>query len=238
MAGRATDHEERLVSDSEAESNIWHILLDDGKVNALGTASMAHMHAELDGALDVQAAAVIISGRSGVLSAGFDLEEVRSGESARENLRLQLIDLVLRIFTFERPVVIACTGHALAAGAALLLAADGRIGLDGPFKLGFNEASIGVTISGATVELARYRMPMPYFESIASGETFAPPRAQSAGLLDTVVDDSDQLLEEAHDMAQRLGRVPPQTFVEMRRLTRGTTADKVRNERSKLSTPR
>ena len=55
------------------------------------------------------------------------------------------------------------------AGAALLLAGDRRIGVNGPFKLGFNEATLGVSISAVTVELARYRMPMPWFESIASG---------------------------------------------------------------------
>jgi enoyl-CoA hydratase len=225
------------VSDDTSENGPWHIPLDDGKVNALGTVSMAHIHAQLDEAVREDAPAVIISGRPGVLSAGFDLEEVRSGEDAREHLRRQLIDLMLRLFTFERPIVVACTGHALAAGAAILLAADRRIGLDGPFKLGFNEASIGVTISGATVELARYRMPMPYFESIASGETFAPRLAQSAGLLDAVMADSELLIEEARTTAQLLGGVPRHAFNEMRRLTRGATADAIRHERSKLDAP-
>jgi enoyl-CoA hydratase len=226
-------NDDEVVDD--VENGPWRIALDDGKVNALGTVSMTHIHAELDSALESDAPAVIISGRSGVLSAGFDLEEVRSGDEAREHLRRQLIDLVLRLFTFERPVVIACTGHALAAGAALLLAADRRVGVDGPFKLGFNEASIGVTISGATVELARYRMPMPYFESVASGDTFSPRLAQSAGLLDVVVDESDQLDEESLAIAQSLARVPRATFTEMRRLTRGTVTDAIRRERSKLT---
>jgi enoyl-CoA hydratase len=217
----------------DTESGPWRIALDDGKVNALGTTSMTRIHAELDSALENDAPAVIISGRSGVLSAGFDLAEVRSGDEARENLRRQLIDLVLRLFTFDRPVVVACTGHALAAGAALLLAADRRVGLDGNFKLGFNEASLGVTISGATVELARYRMPMPYFESVVSGDTFPPLLAKSAGLLDVVVDESDHVAEESLAAAQSLARVPRATFTEMRRLTRGT-ADAIRHERSKL----
>jgi enoyl-CoA hydratase len=223
------------MSDDDAENGPWRIALDDGKVNALSTISMTHIHTELDRALENDAPAVIISGRRGVLSAGFDLEEVRSGDEARESLRRQLIDLVLRLFTFERPVVIACTGHALAAGAALLLAADRRVGLDGPFKIGFNEASIGVTISGATVELARYRMPMPYFESVASGDTFSPPLAQSAGLLDMVVAESKQLHEASLALAESLARVPRETFLAMRRLTRGATTDAIRHERSQLT---
>ncbi len=146
-----------------------------------GVLRSRHVNDQLDQAVVDQASAVIISGRNGVFSAGFDLKELRSEASAPDRLRRQLIDLLLRIFTFESPIVMACTGHALAAGAALLLAGDRRIGVDGPFKLGFNEASLGVSISAATVELARYRMPMPWFESIASGDTFSPREARVPG---------------------------------------------------------
>ena len=139
------------------QDGLTHISLDDGKVNALGTVALADLNTHLDHTMRDDAAAVIITGREGVFSAGFDLKELRSGDAARESLRRQLIDLALRIFSFERPVIVACSGHALAAGAALLLAADRRIGLDGPFNLGFTEAKLGVSLSPATVELVRDR---------------------------------------------------------------------------------
>ncbi len=219
------------------EHGTAYISLDDGKVNALGSASIANVNDQLDQAASDQASAVIVSGRNGVFSAGFDLKELRSEASAPDRLRRQLIDLLLRIFTFESPVVMACTGHALAAGAALLLAGDRRIGLDGPFKLGFNEASLGVSISAVTVELARYRMPMPWFESIASGDTFSPREAMSAGFLDQVVDDEAALTQEALAAAEALGRVPRHSFHEMRRLARGATVDVMKRERGRLSPP-
>jgi enoyl-CoA hydratase len=217
------------------ENGIAHIALDDGKVNALGSAAIADVNADLDRALKDDAAAVVISGRTGIFSAGFDLKELQSGDSARESLRLRLIDLVLRLFTFERPVIVACTGHALAAGAALLLAADRRVGLDGPFKLGFNEASLGVAISPVTVELARYRMPMPWFESLITGDTFAPLDAQRAGLLDEVVSDSAQLGDLSRAVAEQLGRTPQATFLDMRRLVRAPATEIMRAERLRLS---
>jgi enoyl-CoA hydratase len=212
-----------------------YISLDDGKVNALGSASIEDLHAQLDRAQQDDASVVILSGREGVFSAGFDLGEVRSGAIARADLRRRFIDLELRLFEFVRPVVIACTGHALAAGAALLLAADRRIGLDGSFRLGFNEASIGTSISAATVELARYRMPMPWFESLISGETFPPRPAQQAGLLDQVVDTRVELEQVSQAAADALGGIALQVFAEMRRATRGVTADRMRHERSLLS---
>jgi enoyl-CoA hydratase len=216
-------------------SGVAHIALDDGKVNALGSASIADLNVQLDRALHDGASAVILSGREGVFSAGFDLGEVRSGASAVAHLRRQLIDLELRLFEFQRPVVIACTGHALAAGAALLLAADRRIGMEGAFRLGFNEASIGTSISAATVELARYRMPMPWFESIISGETFSPESARHAGLLDQVVETTAELAEASQIAAEALSRVPIHVFAEMRHAARGATADRIRHERSRLA---
>ena len=139
-----------------------------------------------------------------------------------------------RIFESDKPVVIACSGHAMGAGAGLLVAADRRVGLDGAFKLGFNEASVGVTISQATVELARYRMPMPWFESIISGTTFPPQQAVPAGLLDEVVQDKEALLSEAFRIARELGAVAPAVFKAMKQVARGAVADQVRRERALL----
>jgi enoyl-CoA hydratase/carnithine racemase len=93
---------------------------------------------------------------------------------------------------------------------------------------------MGVAISAATVELARYRMPMPWFESLISGETFAPRAAQEAGLLDAVVASEDQLTEAAQAAADMLGRIAPEVFGAMRRAARGATADRIRLERARL----
>jgi enoyl-CoA hydratase len=213
-----------------------YIDLDDGKVNALGKSAITDLNEQFDRALSDEAAAVLISGRQGVFSAGFNLKELQSGPTASMELRKQLIALELRMLEFELPIVIACTGHALAAGAALLLAADRRIGLDGPFKLGFNEASIGASISGATVELARYRMPMPWFESLIFGETFSPHSAQLAGLLDEVVDGAERLAEASQAAVNVVRQVPLPVFREIRMAAREHTIDRIRHELSLLST--
>jgi enoyl-CoA hydratase len=216
------------------EDRLATVTLDDGKVNALGSAFIADVNAQFDRAIGDSAVAVILSGRPGIFSAGFDLAELRSGSEAQRHLRRELIDLVLRIFKFDMPVVIACTGHALAAGAALLLAADRRIGLDGPFKVGFNEATLGVSISPATVALARYRMPMPWFESIVAGNTYEPSPATDAGFLDTLASDVPDLWAQSRATAESLSQIPRATFVEMRELARRPTVDAMERERSHL----
>jgi enoyl-CoA hydratase len=226
------------MSSYRLKDGMSHISLDDGKVNALGLAVLAELHSHLDRSLEDDAAALIVSGRPGVFCAGFDLGELRSDDSTRETLRCSLIDLELRMFEFQRPIIIACTGHALAAGAALLLSADRRIGIDGPFRLGFNEVTMGAAISAATVELARYRMSMPWFESLISGETFQPIAAQSAGLLDVVVESETRLAEESIAAAETLGRIAPEAFRTMRNTVRGATVNRIRQERARLGPAR
>jgi len=221
------------MSDYQLQDGVAHLTMDDGKVNALGTAALTSLGEQLDQAEKDGAAAIVLSGREGKFCAGFNLAEIRDPESATA-LRRQFIDLLLRLFESEKPVVIACTGHALGAGAALLAAADRRVGLDGDFKLGFNEAAVGVTISPATIALARYRMPMPWFESIISGTTFTPQQAVTAGLLDEVVSNPDTLLSESFRVARELGSIPTNIFSTMKHLARGAVAEHVRLERSRL----
>ena len=133
------------MSEYRFDDGVAHLSMDDGKVNALGLASLASLNEHLDEADKDGATAIVLSGREGKFCAGFNLADIRDPDGALA-LRREFIDLMLRLFESEKPVVIACTGHALGAGAGLLVVADRRIGLDGAFKLGFNEASVGVTI--------------------------------------------------------------------------------------------
>jgi enoyl-CoA hydratase len=133
------------VSEYRFDDGVAHLSMDDGKVNALGLASLASLNEHLDQADEDGATSIVLSGREGKFCAGFNLADIRDPDGA-VTLRKEFIDLILWIFVSEKPVVIACNGHALGAGAGLLAVADRRIGLDGNLKLGFNEASVGVTI--------------------------------------------------------------------------------------------
>lgn len=188
---------------------------DDGKVNAISRRTIAAVQMALDRHVD--AGAVVLCGRRGMFSAGLDLTEVRADATTQRALRNEFMRLMLRLFTSDVPVVVACTGHALAAGAAVLLAADRRIGVDGPYKIGFNEVAAGVALSNAAVELARYRLPMPAFESIVVGDVFTPTSAIAAGLLDELADDPRTT---AIDAATRLATLDRHAFAATKRAAR------------------
>lgn len=124
-----------------------------------------------------------------------------SGDSAAV---LQMLDqgarLCERLLAFPRPVVVAAPAHAMAAGAFVLLAADARIGIEGPFKIGLNETQIGLTVPWFVLELARHRLNAAHLSTaVAQATSYSPSDAVAAGFLDRAV--------PADDFDAEVGRV-------------------------------
>ena len=70
----------------------------------------------------------------------------------------------------------------------MLLAADLRIGTEGPFQIGLNEVKIGLTVPWFAIELARQRLTPAHFDRAVVGATMhSPSEAVTAGFLDRVV---------------------------------------------------
>ena len=186
------------------EDHVALITVDDGKANVLTHAALREMSEALDRAeADPDAHTVLLVGRPGRFSAGFDLATMTESAKSMRSLVKAGAEFVARLLLEPLPVVVACTGHALAAGALLLLAADHRIGVEGDFRIGLNEVSIGMALPIWAVELARYRVPPSKFDrATLLGETCNPAEAVTTGFLDQVVP-PDDLLQVARDTASR-----------------------------------
>lgn len=192
----------------ESDGTIARITLDDGKVNALSLA----MTRELNGALDravAERTVVLLAGREGVFSAGFDLAALgEGGHGAMEMVRAGF-ELAERLLSFPRPVVMACTGHAVAMGVFLLLSGDYRIGAAGPYRFTANEVAIGLTMPRAAVEILRQRLAPAHFNRAAVlADVYTPDTALDAGFLDRVVDPAE-LHRTAQDAAAQLAKLDP-----------------------------
>jgi enoyl-CoA hydratase len=172
----------------ESAGNVATITLDDGKVNALSPTMLAEINAALDRA-EAEKAAVVLAGREGRFSGGFDLGVFRSGDPA-DGIKMlrEGFSLSARLLSFPTPVVIACTGHAIAMGAFLLLSADYRIGAQGAFKIQANETAIGMALPTAAYVVTHQRLTRNHsHRALALAEVYAPDDAVAAGWLDAVV---------------------------------------------------
>jgi enoyl-CoA hydratase len=164
------------------------ITMDDGKVNALSPRMLREVNAALDRAA-ADEAMVVLAGRDGVFSAGFDLGVLRGGGPAATALVRSGFELAARLLAFPAPVVAACTGHAIAMGSFLLLSADYRIGVEGPFRIMANEVAIGITMPHAAIEICAHRLtPAEFSRAVTLAQVYSPEEAARAGFLDQVTD--------------------------------------------------
>ncbi len=182
------------------------ITLDDGKANAFSTAALVALEAHLDQAAADGARSLVIVGRPGRFSAGFNLDEMTSSVTEMRALVVRGARFWLRLYGLGIPTVAACTGHALAGGALTLLSCDLRIGADVPAKIGLNEVAIGLTLPKFGVALAQDRLTARAFTASTIGaQVYDPAGAVEAGFLDRVVP-ADDLLASAVGEARRLGQ--------------------------------
>jgi enoyl-CoA hydratase len=179
----------------ERSGGVSTVTMDDGKVNVFSIPMLSELHEAFDQAQRDETV-VLLTGRPGYFSAGFDLK-VFDGPADGTLTMLRLgATLAERILSFPTPVAVACSGHAFPAGAFLLMAADTRVGADGAYKLGLNEVRIGLTLPWFAIVLARYRLTPSHFDhAVVTGTMFDPQLAREAGLLDAVV--APEALSEA-----------------------------------------
>jgi enoyl-CoA hydratase len=169
------------------DDGIATITMDDGKVNALGVPMLGELHAAFDRA-EKEEAPVILEGREGRFSAGFDLKVFSERPEELPEMLMLGAALCERILCFPRPVVTACTGHGVAAGCFIQLPADLRLGADGPFQIGLNEVQIGLTMPQFVIDLARARLAPSHFDrAVNCAEMYSPAGAVVAGFLDAIV---------------------------------------------------
>jgi enoyl-CoA hydratase len=212
----------------ELNDRIATIAIDDGKVNAFSIPMLQAIHAAFDQA-ERDGAIVILTGREGYFSAGFDLKVFAGGDIDQVIEMLTLgATLAERILGFERPVITACPGHTVAAGAFMALAADLRIGTDGPFKIGLNEVKIGLTVPWFVIELARQRLnPAHFNRAVVSATMYGPAEAVTAGFLDEVVP-ADELRAASLAAAATLAELNPQAHAATKLRTRGDALRTIR----------
>jgi enoyl-CoA hydratase len=192
--------------------------VDDGKVNALTFELMEGLRSAIASASE-QGRPLVITGRDGCLSAGFDLAVVNSGEEDRITALFGAgAELYGAMVAAPVPVIVSCTGHALAGGALLLLSADYRIGRNGTYRLGLNETRIGLALPHFAVTLATHRLERRFLTAATMfAEVVPPARAVDMGFLDESVDDP---LSRACSLAQELASLPPVAFATTKRRIR------------------
>ena len=199
-----------LVSYAFADG-VATLTMDDGKANAMGPAMQAALSAALDRA-EADKAIVVLTGRPGVFSGGFDLSVFKAGDP---QVTFQMLtggaQWAQRVLSYPHPVVAACSGHAMAMGLFLLQCADVRIGLNAGATFQANEVLIGMTLPYFALESLRERVSTPHLHLVGTGLAYSGPAAVQAGLLDEAVA-PEALAAAVQAQVDRLKKAHPASF--------------------------
>jgi enoyl-CoA hydratase len=209
------------------EGDVAVLTMDDGKANALSHEMIGALRKALDRA-EGEAGAVALLGRAGRFCAGFDLAVMGGGPEAARELVTAGAELLLRLYEFPRPTVIGAGGHALAAGALLLCAADTRIVARGDFKIGLNEVAIGMSLPIFGVELARDRLSKRHYTAaVLQARLYDGDGAVDAGFADRAVA-PDAVARAAIDAAQALSQLSRGAYAGTKQKARAATVARIR----------
>ena len=210
----------------EILGSVAHVRMDDGKANALSEVMVGELREALTRA-EKEASAVVLSGRADRFCAGFDLKVMMSSPEAAQKLLRCGADLLMRFYGSPLPIVVACTGHAVAAGALMLLTGDLRLGASGAFRIGLNEVAIGLPVPVLAMELARDRLATTELaRATLRAHIYGPEEAARAGYLDEVVAPGD-LEARARDEAGKLAGLSPLAFRATKKRLRRKTIDHI-----------
>ena len=209
------------------QNQVATIRIDDGKRNALSPEVLRGIYQALDRA-ESDRAAVILTGRESVFSAGFDLHVMkRGGVNALRMLRAGYA-LTARVMAYPHPVIAACNGHSLAMGVFLMLSADYVIGSRGDFKIAANEVAIGLTMPRVAASMLRHRLkPAAFQRAVLLSEYFDVEAALNAGFFDELVDPVD-LLPRAEAWAGEFTKLDQRAHAASKRRIRGALIRKIR----------
>ena len=199
--------------------------LDAGRRNVLGPDAVDALAEVLRP--DPQRPVLVLRGRSDGFSAGLDTTVLAGPRPGAETLLAAMGRLLADALAGPTRILAVCEGHAVAAGAMLLLVADRRLGVPGDYSIGFTEPRIGMPLPELPVRLARERLDRRRLhEATVLGRTFGPDEAAEVGFLDAVVSAED-LAARVTEEVSALARMTPEAYAGSQQAVHGDLIDRV-----------
>ncbi|MEQ9638676.1 MAG: enoyl-CoA hydratase-related protein [Alphaproteobacteria bacterium] len=187
-----------------AADGVATMTLDDGKANAFDAELLDGIREALHRLeQDTSVNVLVLRGRPGMLGGGMNLKIIAAGGEPRERMSIAGGKMLQALHDTPLALVLACTGHAVAGAAMLLLVADARVGVDGDFRIGLNEVAAGIRLAPLPIALAEGKLAKPHLmAATAGGRLYSPAQAVEVGYLDRIAPAADYDAALADEVAR------------------------------------
>jgi Delta3-Delta2-enoyl-CoA isomerase len=200
--------------------DIREIRLARPPVNALTPELLEALLAALGDATE-NAAAVVLSGRPGMFSAGLDVPHLLTlGEDDIHRTFSSLLEVCRTLAVSPVPTVAAVTGHSPAGGAVMAVWCDYRVMAEGKYQIGLNEVQVGVSIPELLAIAVRRLVGERMAERLlVHGRMLAANEALEVGFVDELAP-TEEVVERSVGWCRELLRLPAPAVRDARRATR------------------
>jgi len=209
------------------ENNVSIIRLDDGKANAFSHEMLTRFN-ELLAEVPRDSGSLIITGREGLFSGGFDLKTLATGDM--EKIRKMVIlgyKTLLDLYGFDRPLIAAVTGHSIALGLFVTCCADYRIAIDGQYICQANEVRNNMDIPTQIMEILKARVNKNYFyPAVYHSDAYSMKDSIAVGYIDEVVSE-DNFMERVMQKAEELSSLPHPFYANTKHFAQGDVIQKI-----------
>ena len=201
--------------------NVREIRLDRPPVNAITLESEKLLAQSLRDAAD-ECDAVVISGQDGLFSAGLDVVNlIQLDHHGMHEFWSGFFELLETVACSPIPVAAAITGHSPAGGAVICLMCDYRVMSSGEYKIGLNEARVGLTIPTVLHNaMARLVGPRIAEQMLVAGSLIDSQQAFKVGLVDALETGSDATISHAIQWCEGLLSLPRNSMLGNRAIAR------------------
>jgi len=209
------------------EDDVAVVKLDDGKVNAMSAPMLRKLNESLDQA-EAECQAIVLAGREGVFSAGFDIKVMQEGELTDRHEMTEIGSATLsRLFSSRTPIVAAVTGHGFALGAVIAAVCDYSVGETGKFSFAVNETKIGEIFPpwGYEILLSKLSKKHVYSAAVLS-QTYTVEQAVEANFLNEAVAPGASIAR-AIELAKDFAKLPKEAYWGNKLSIRGAAMDRV-----------
>lgn len=225
-----------MIETIDHADGIRELRLARPPVNALDPGLIAALRDAVEQAPAQGAQALLISGRSGMYSAGLDIPVLLTlDDTALARCFEDFFGLMAALARSPVPIAAAITGHSPAGGAVIALFCDYRVMARGAWRIGLNEVQVGLTVP-AMIQGALTRLLGAYRAErlLVAGQMLEAEDALRLGFVDELAD-ADEVPQHARQWLQQLLALPRQAMLETRALARADLVHATARERWPLA---
>ncbi|CFX84029.1 Crotonase superfamily [Syntrophomonas zehnderi OL-4] len=220
--------------DCEVEDNIIIFRFNYGRTNSITLKTLQGLKTYIDQLNDDDdLKGLILTGTGRYFSSGFDLETFTTFPSEQAIIDWFKIEeeVLYHLFTCSKPVIAAINGHTTAAGMIVSMASDYRLAINNArVKVGMTEIKIGLSLTPAEADIMLYGLDSDkkYRDVVFGGNLFSPIDAVNREIFDELVDDQDELINQAKAKICNLIDTPGRPFIGLKKLQRQQRAETMR----------